>query len=61
MVQNKSFSGRLGKFAIYTFVLFSGLVCLLPLCNIVAISFSSSEAVAANAVGLVPINFTTNV
>jgi len=60
MVQNKSFSGRLGKFAIYTFVLFSGLVCLLPLCNIVAISFSSSEAVAANAVGLVPINFTTD-
>ncbi|MBO0589050.1 carbohydrate ABC transporter permease [Sporosarcina sp. E16_8] len=60
MVQNKSFSGRLGKFAIYTFVLISGLVCLLPLCNIVAISFSSSEAVAANAVGLVPINFTTD-
>ncbi|MBO0603489.1 carbohydrate ABC transporter permease [Sporosarcina sp. E16_3] len=60
MVQNNSFSGRLGKFSIYTLVLFSGLVCLLPLCNIVAISFSSSDAVAANAVGLVPINFTTD-
>nr|WP_301291565.1 carbohydrate ABC transporter permease [Paenibacillus xylanexedens] len=35
------------------------LVCLLPLWNIVAISFSSSEAVSANAVGLVPVNFTT--
>nr|WP_301290375.1 carbohydrate ABC transporter permease [Paenibacillus sp. 1781tsa1] len=35
------------------------LVCLLPLWNIVAISFSSSEAVSANAVGLFPVNFTT--
>nr|WP_254207864.1 carbohydrate ABC transporter permease [Paenibacillus sp. AK121] len=35
------------------------LICLLPLWNIVAISFSSSEAVSANAVGLVPVNFTT--
>nr|WP_260503850.1 carbohydrate ABC transporter permease [Paenibacillus illinoisensis] len=35
------------------------LACLLPLWNIVAISFSSSEAVSANAVGLVPVNFTT--
>ncbi|MCV9887886.1 MULTISPECIES: carbohydrate ABC transporter permease [Bacillaceae] len=59
MVQNKTFSGRLGKVIIYTIVLFLGLICLLPLWNIVAISFSSSEAVAANAVGLTPINFTT--
>ncbi len=59
MVQNKSFSGRLGKVTIYTIVIFLGLICLLPLWNILAISFSSSEAVAANAVGLTPINFTT--
>ncbi|HZH62044.1 MAG TPA: carbohydrate ABC transporter permease [Metabacillus sp.] len=59
MVQNKTFSGRLGKVIIYTIVIFLGLICLLPLWNIVAISFSSSEAVAANAVGLTPVNFTT--
>lgn len=59
MVQNKTFSGRLGKVIIYTIVIFLGLICLLPLWNIVAISFSSSEEVAANAVGLTPINFTT--
>jgi len=59
VVQNKTFSGRLGKVIIYTIVIFLGLICLLPLWNIVAISFSSSEAVAANAVGLTPVNFTT--
>ncbi|MCM3411824.1 carbohydrate ABC transporter permease [Metabacillus litoralis] len=59
MVQDKSFFGRLGKVAIYAIVIFLGLICLLPLWNILAISFSSSEAVAANAVGLTPINFTT--
>lgn len=59
MVQNKTFSGRLGKVIIYTIVILLGLICLLPLWNIVAISFSSSEAVAANAVGLTPVNFTT--
>lgn len=59
MVQDKTFSGRLGKVMIYAIVILLGLICLLPLWNIVAISFSSSEAVAANAVGLTPINFTT--
>ena len=59
MVQNKTFSARLGKVIIYAIVILLGLICLLPLWNIVAISFSSSEAVAANAVGLTPINFTT--
>jgi putative aldouronate transport system permease protein len=59
VVQDKSFFGRLGKVAIYAIVIFLGLICLLPLWNILAISFSSSEAVAANAVGLTPINFTT--
>jgi len=59
LVQNKTFSGRLGKVIIYTIVILLGLICLLPLWNIVAISFSSSEAVAANAVGLTPVNFTT--
>ena len=36
-----------------------GLVCLLPLLNIVAISFSSSAAVEGNMVGLIPVGFST--
>ncbi|WP_342429008.1 carbohydrate ABC transporter permease [Paenibacillus sp. FSL L8-0158] len=50
---------RIGRFVINAIVIFLALICLLPLWNIVAISFSSSEAVSANAVGLVPVNFTT--
>ncbi|CAH1190710.1 MULTISPECIES: carbohydrate ABC transporter permease [Paenibacillus] len=50
---------RIGRFVIYAIVIFLALICLLPLWNIVAISFSSSEAVSANAVGLIPVNFTT--
>ncbi|WP_433753935.1 carbohydrate ABC transporter permease [Paenibacillus amylolyticus] len=53
------FKDRIGRFVIYAIVIMLALVCLLPLWNIVAISFSSSEAVSANAVGLVPVNFTT--
>nr|WP_282446195.1 carbohydrate ABC transporter permease [Paenibacillus silvae] len=49
----------MGRFCIYATVILLALICLLPLWNIVAISFSSSEAVSANAVGLVPVNFTT--
>lgn len=50
---------RIGRLVIYAIVIFLALICLLPLWNIVAISFSSSEAVSANAVGLIPVNFTT--
>ena len=49
----------MGRVCIYAIVIMLALICLLPLWNIVAISFSSSEAVSANAVGLVPVNFTT--
>ncbi|GAB2562783.1 carbohydrate ABC transporter permease [Gracilibacillus alcaliphilus] len=59
MVEGNTLSGKLGKFIIYFIVISLGLVCLLPLWNIVAISFSSGEAVAANLVGLKPINFST--
>ena len=37
---------------IYIIIILLGLVCLLPLLNIVAISFSSSAAVEGNMVGL---------
>jgi putative aldouronate transport system permease protein len=59
MVESKSISARIGRIVIHTIVISLGLICMLPLWNIVATSFSSSEAVTANAVGLIPVNFTT--
>lgn len=59
MSYSSNFKDRIGRFVIYAIVIMLALACLLPLWNIVAISFSSSEAVSANAVGLVPVNFTT--
>ncbi|PQP81577.1 ABC transporter permease [Paenibacillus sp. PCH8] len=59
MSYSANLKDRIGRFVIYAIVIMLALVCLLPLWNIVAISFSSSEAVSANAVGLVPVNFTT--
>ena len=44
---------------IYIILILLGLVCLLPLLNIVAISFSSSAAVEGNMVGLIPVGFST--
>jgi putative aldouronate transport system permease protein len=44
---------------IHLIVILLGLICLLPLINIVAISFSGSAAVTANKVGLLPVDFTT--
>lgn len=59
MVEKKNLSGRFGRGCIYLVVILLALSCLVPLWNIVAISFSSSEAVTANIVGLVPVKFTT--
>ncbi|PNQ85889.1 carbohydrate ABC transporter permease [Paenibacillus polymyxa] len=59
MSYSVSQKNRIGGLVIYAIVILLALICLLPLWNIVAISFSSSEAVSANAVGLVPVNFTT--
>lgn len=58
MVENRSISSRIRVFIIYTIVIMLGLSCLLPLINILAISLSSSAAVSANKVGLLPVNFT---
>ncbi len=43
---------------IYIIIILLGLVCLLPLLNIVP-SFSSSAAVEGNMVGLIPVGFST--
>lgn len=59
MVTRKGIRGNLGKAVIYAIVLLLGMICLLPLMNILAISFSSSEAAAANIVGFLPVKFTT--
>lgn len=48
----------MGKGAIYLIVFLLGVICLLPLLNIVAVSFSGSAAVAANRVGIFPVDFT---
>lgn len=59
MIENNSFQSRLRTVIIYIIVALLGLSCLLPLWNIVAISFSGSAAVTANRVGLWPVDFTT--
>lgn len=59
MVTRKGIRANLGLAVIYLIVFALGLVCLLPLLNILALSFSSSEAAAANLVGFVPVKFTT--
>lgn len=59
MVTRKGLKGNIGKGIIYLIVMGLGLICLLPLMNIVAISFSSSDAAAANVVGFIPVKFTT--
>lgn len=58
MVQKKGIVSNIGKGTIYLIVFLLGLICLLPLLNIVALSFSGSAAVAANKVGFLPVDFT---
>ena len=59
MIENKGIGGLARKLIIYIIVLLLGLMCLLPLLNILAISFSGSAAVAANKVVFFPVDFTT--
>lgn len=58
MIQRKKGFQNIGRSVIYLIVLLLGIICLLPMLNILAISFSSSTAVAANRVGFLPVNFT---
>lgn len=59
MLQSKTMGSRIARFFVWLVVILLSLSCLLPLLNMVAISFSGSDAVAANRVGLVPIDFNT--
>ncbi len=58
MVENKSLHSKIRNVIIYTIILLLGISCLFPLLNILAISFSSSAAVSANKVGILPVGFT---
>lgn len=58
MVENRSIPSRIRIVIIYLIIILLGLACLFPLLNILAISFSSSAAVSANRVGIVPKGFT---
>jgi len=51
--------GKIGYIIIYVIVIALGLLCLLPLWYIVAISFSRASAVQGNMVSLIPIGFNT--
>lgn len=51
---------KLSDIIIYVVVISLGLACLLPLLNMVAISFSNSAAATAGRVGIIPIGFTVS-
>ncbi|WP_010278055.1 carbohydrate ABC transporter permease [Paenibacillus senegalensis] len=59
MIQDTTWPSRLFTLFNYAFLLFLALSCILPLVHILAISFSSDNAVAAGQVKLWPVQFTT--
>lgn len=60
MLDNKSTGSKIRNVVIHVIVIGLALICLLPMINIVAISLSGSAAVAANRVGLLPVDFTSS-
>lgn len=56
---NRNGSGAISKTLIYFVVTFVTFSCVVPILNLLAISFSSSQAIIENKVGLLPVNFTT--
>lgn len=58
MIENKSIGSKIRYIIIHVVVILLAVLCLLPLWNIVCISFSSSAAVAGNRVGLLPVQAT---
>lgn len=49
---------KISDIVIYIIVIALGLACLIPLLNMVAISFSNSAAATAGRVGIIPVDFT---
>lgn len=58
MIENTSFKSRMRVVIIYIIVVLLALLCLLPLWNMICVSFSSSAAVMGNRVWLYPVRFT---
>lgn len=58
MVKKVTLGTKICQALIWLIVLLMTLSCLLPLVNMVAISLSSSNAVASNTVGLLPVELT---
>ena len=58
MIENKTFGSRLRVGTIYFIVILLALLCLLPVWNMVCMSFSSSTMVIANEVTFFPKEFT---
>ena len=56
MVESRTFSARLSRGIVYAIVILMGLLCLLPILNILALSLSSGTAIAGNRVGLIPVD-----
>lgn len=59
MVRNKSFGSRLFDAGNHLFLLVLALVCLLPMLNVLAVSFSKNAPAEAGLVWFWPVDFTT--
>lgn len=59
MIENKTFGDRLFVVLIYLVLGLFALLCLLPMVNLLAVSFSDRAASSGNLVTFWPINFTT--
>jgi putative aldouronate transport system permease protein len=57
MVEDRRLGSKIRVGLIYIIVIALALACLIPLWNIVSISFSGSAAVAANKVSILPVDF----
>lgn len=51
---------KIADIVIYLTVILMALACLIPLMNMLAISFSNSAAATAGRVGIIPVDFTTS-
>ena len=58
MKYNDSFARKMFVIFNYTFLTITAILCLMPLINLLATSFSSSTAVAAGDVKFLPVDFT---
>jgi len=56
-MKNKSFSGKIFMIVNVSILIFLTLICVLPLINVLSISFSSSAAASAGKIKLLPVDF----